>query len=92
MLSQHHLMSGDTPTTAVTVYTKPGCIQCEATKKALKKNGVPYTIRDVTVDAAARDAVMKLGYSAAPVVVTIGGDHWAGFRPDRLKAIARVAA
>lgn len=92
MLSQHHLMSGDTPTTAVTVYTKPGCIQCEATKKALKKNGVPYTIRDVTVDAAARDAVMKLGYSAAPVVVTADGDHWAGFRPDRLKAIARVAA
>ncbi|MDM2175292.1 glutaredoxin-like protein NrdH [Mycobacteroides abscessus] len=85
-------MSGDTPTTAVTVYTKPGCIQCEATKKALKKNGVPYTIRDVTVDAAARDAVMKLGYSAAPVVVTAEGDHWAGFRPDRLKAIARVAA
>ncbi|OKH71946.1 glutaredoxin [Mycobacterium sp. SWH-M3] len=84
-------MRGDTPTTAVTVYTKPGCVQCTATIKALTKNGVPYTIRDVTVDAAARDTVLAFGYTAAPVVVA-GTDHWAGFRPDRIKTLAKHAA
>lgn len=81
-----------TPDAAITVYTKPGCIQCSATERALTKNGVPYIIRDVTVDAAARDTVLALGYTAAPVVVTADGDHWAGFRPDRIKALAKHAA
>ncbi|MBN7481012.1 glutaredoxin-like protein NrdH [Mycobacteroides abscessus subsp. massiliense] len=84
-------MRGDPPTTAVTVYSKPGCVQCTATIKALTKNGVRYTIRDVTVDDAARDTVMKLGYTAAPVVVA-GADHWSGFRPDRIKALAKGIA
>jgi glutaredoxin-like protein NrdH len=30
---------------------------------------------------------MALGYLQAPVVVT-GNDHWSGFRPDRIKALA----
>ena len=33
---------------------------------------------------------MALGYLQAPVVVA-GGEHWSGFRPDRIKALAGVA-
>jgi len=29
-------------TMAVTVYTKPACVQCVATKRALDKEGIPY--------------------------------------------------
>lgn len=46
----------------VTVYTKPGCVQCTATFKALDKNGVNYEKVDVTEDAEAYDYVMSLGY------------------------------
>lgn len=75
----------------VTVYTKPACVQCNATYKALDKQGVVYDVIDISVDAEARDYVMALGYLQAPVVIA-GNDHWSGFRPDRIKALAGVVA
>jgi len=75
----------------VTVYTKPACVQCNATYKALDKLGVEYDIVDISLDAEARDYVMALGYLQAPVVVA-GDDHWSGFRPDRIKALGGAVA
>jgi glutaredoxin-like protein NrdH len=77
--------------TTITVYTKPACVQCNATYKALDKNGLDYRIVDITEDADARDYVMSLGYLQAPVVVA-GETHWSGFRPDHIKALATQAA
>lgn len=71
----------------ITVYTKPACVQCNATYKALDKQGLEYEIVDITEVPEARDYVMALGYLQAPVVVA-GGEHWSGFRPDRIKALA----
>jgi glutaredoxin-like protein NrdH len=76
--------------TNFTVYTKPACVQCTATKKALAIAGITYDLVDITEDAAARDFVMSLGYTSAPVVVA-GAEHWSGFRPDRIKAAANPA-
>jgi glutaredoxin-like protein NrdH len=42
---------------------------------------------DISLDSEARDYVMALGYLQAPVVVA-GNEHWSGFRPDRIKALA----
>lgn len=75
---------------SITVYTKPACVQCNATYKALDKQGLSYEIVDITEVAEARDYVMALGYLQAPVVV-VGGEHWSGFRPDRVRALAGVA-
>jgi glutaredoxin-like protein NrdH len=75
-------------TATVTVYTKPACVQCNATYKALDKQGIAYDVVDITATPEARDYVMALGYLQAPVVVA-GNDHWAGFRPDRIKALAK---
>lgn len=76
---------------AITVYTKPACVQCNATYKALDKQGIEYEVVDITQDADARDYVMALGYLQAPVVVA-DDEHWSGFRLDRIKALAtRVA-
>jgi glutaredoxin-like protein NrdH len=75
----------------VTVYTKPACVQCNATYKALDKQGIAYDVVDISVDAEARDYVMALGYLQAPVVVT-SDTHWSGFRPDRIKALGGVVA
>ena len=72
----------------VTVYTKPACVQCNATYKALDKNGIAYEVADITESDQAREYVMSLGYLQAPVVVT-ETDHWSGFRPDRIKALVK---
>ena len=70
----------------ITVYTKPACVQCNATYKALEKQGIAYEKVDISLDAEARDYVMALGYLQAPVVVA-GNEHWSGFRPDRIKSL-----
>lgn len=75
----------------ITVYTKPACVQCNATYKALDKSGIEYDKVDISVDSDAREYVMSLGYLQAPVVVA-GDEHWSGFRPDRIKALTRAAA
>ncbi|UJP40242.1 glutaredoxin-like protein NrdH [Cellulomonas palmilytica] len=71
----------------ITVYSKPACVQCNATYRALDKLGADYTVVDISEDADARDYVMSLGHLQAPVVIA-DGDHWSGYRPDRIKALA----
>ena len=81
---------------STTVYSTPSCVQCKATYRALDRKGLSYEVVDVTTDAAALETVRSLGYVQAPVVVVsgVGGDeHWSGFRPDRIDALAaRLAA
>ena len=76
---------------AITVYTKPACVQCTATKKALDRAGLDYELVDISLDDEARDYVLALGYLQAPVVVT-ESDHWAGFRPERIREMAAAVA
>ena len=75
----------------ITVYSKPLCVQCDATKRALNKAGIAYDVVDITEDAEALAKVKSMGYVQAPVVMT-GEDHWAGFRPDKIKALAASRA
>ncbi len=75
----------------ITVYTKPACVQCTATKKAMDKAGLDYELVDISLDDEARDYVMALGHLQAPVVVA-GEEHWSGFRPDRIKGLLAEAA
>ncbi|MCL2533373.1 MAG: redoxin NrdH [Nocardiaceae bacterium] len=76
---------------SITVYTKPACVQCNATYRALDKAGLEYDVVDISENPEARDYVMALGYLQAPVVVA-GDDHWSGFRPDRIKDLTANAA
>lgn len=76
---------------SITVYSKPACVQCTATKRALDKQGIEYEIFDLSVDEKALEAVKDLGYMQAPVVIA-GDEHWSGFRPDKISELAaRVA-
>lgn len=70
----------------VTIYTKPACMQCNATHRALDKAGIDYTTFDITEDPNAREHLLTLGYLQAPVVIT-GDDHWSGYRPDRIRRL-----
>ena len=67
----------------VTVYSKPACVQCNATYNALTKKGVAYDVVDVTADEKALAHVLSLGYQQVPVVET-EDEHWSGYRPDNI--------
>lgn len=71
---------------AITVYSKPSCVQCTMTKKALDKRGIEYEVKDITLDSEAYDKVVSMGFKSAPVVIT-SEDAWAGFQPDRINAL-----
>ena len=75
---------------AITVYTKPSCVQCNATYRALDSKGIDYEVLDLSVDPTALEHVKSLGYLQAPVVVT-DEDHWSGFRPDKIDELAKRA-
>ena len=71
----------------ITVYSKPACVQCTATYRAMDKLGLEYEVIDLAADESALLEVLAMGYQQAPVVVT-AEEHWAGFRPDLIKATA----
>ncbi len=71
----------------ITVYSKPACVQCTATTRALDARGLSYDVIDLTQDDSAMEKVVALGYRQAPVVVA-GDAHWAGFRPDMIGRLA----
>lgn len=79
--------------TAVTLYTKPGCMPCRAIKKRFDAACVDYTIRDVTEDPDAAAAVRAMGYNGVPVThvrLDDGEDHWHGVSPMNMAAVIEL--
>ena len=72
---------------SITVYSKPACVQCTATTRALDAKGITYDVIDLPQDDGAMTHVPALGYRQAPVVVA-GSEHWSGFRPDMIAQLA----
>ncbi|EHD20480.1 MULTISPECIES: glutaredoxin-like protein NrdH [Brenneria] len=70
----------------ITIFTKPDCVQCNATRRALDKQGISYRLVDLTEDEQALQQVRALGYQQVPVVMT-ANDHWSGFRPDKISTL-----
>ncbi|GAA1892077.1 redoxin NrdH [Paeniglutamicibacter psychrophenolicus] len=74
----------------ITVYSKPSCVQCTATYRALDSAKIPYRVVDLTqVPAALEYVTDELGYGQAPVVVVDDQNHWSGFRPDMISELAK---
>lgn len=75
----------------IKVYTKAGCVQCNATKTALEKAGLAFEMRDVMKDPLAAEEAVALSKTHGrelPIVVA-PTETWTGFRPDiisKLKA------
>lgn len=51
--------------TTVTVYSKPVCVQCNATYRILEAKGIAYETVDLSRDAQALKRVRALGYLQA---------------------------
>ena len=88
----HATESGAPAMSTITMYSKPGCVQCRATARGFAKAGVAIDIIDVSTDPTAAAMLTDWGYLSVPVIVTPDGQHWAGHRPDRITAAARAAA
>lgn len=75
----------------VTVYSGPGCMQCKMTADVLTQEGIEFDYVDVSTNQEANEYLLSLGYRSVPVVETPNG-IFQGFRPDKLRALAPVAA
>lgn len=74
----------------VTVYTKPSCVQCDATKRWLDSHGYKdgYALEDAIANVDALKQILDV--AAAPVVkvfdkLTHETTTWTGYNPDLLK-------
>lgn len=79
----------------VTLYSKPACVGCQATKRQFAKAGIEYTEIDISLDEEARAYVVGLGYLSAPVVVAElpdGVRHWSEFRHEKITDLGRELA
>lgn len=72
----------------VKMYTKPKCVQCNATYRKLEAEGIKYEVIDLSENPDAIEEIKELGYLQAPVVVVDKDNHWSGFRPDKIEALA----
>lgn len=75
----------------LTVLSRPGCVQCNATYRALDKKNLAYTVGDAMTEDNLAIAGAH-GVTSAPVVVVRRGEEilevWGGFRPDRIGVYA----
>lgn len=67
------------------LYTKPRCVQCDATKRKLDREGITYEVVDLSADPSALETIKGLGYLQAPVLVADETTHWSGHRPDLIE-------
>lgn len=77
----------------ITVYSKPGCVQCMFTKKLLNEKGLEYTELDVTADGTARKMLEDSGKTMLPMVDVFHNgrliDRWHGFKDDKIKDLTK---
>ena len=72
----------------VTVYSKPACVQCNATTTTLDRLGIDYNKVDISQDNEALELVLGLGYQQVPVVMNNStGEHWGGFNMSKIRSL-----
>ena len=76
----------------ITVYTKPGCMQCEMTKMWLTQNKIPFEAVDIEANPGALELLRHYGWQTLPVVaiddeLSDKSKAWAGFQIDKLEAL-----
>lgn len=67
----------------ITLYSKPACLQCDATKIILEQNNISY--KEELITTIENLALVKSwGFMQAPVINAGNGNRWSGFRPEKL--------
>jgi len=65
----------------VTVWSKPGCVQCNATKQDLDRKGIRFEEESLVENPDQLALFVAAGHKSAPIVV-FQDMVWTGFRPD----------
>jgi glutaredoxin-like YruB-family protein len=69
----------------VTIYTTPTCPYCVMTKMFLKEHGVSFVEKNVAIDRAAADEMIKKSGQMGVPVLDIDGEIIVGFDRDAIK-------
>ncbi|CAG9608700.1 glutaredoxin family protein [Pseudoneobacillus rhizosphaerae] len=73
----------------IIVYTTNDCIECTMVKQVLTEEGIPFEVRDISVNHEYQKEVEKYGYLGVPV--TIAGDKAVKGFTNELKEIIEMA-
>lgn len=77
----------------ITLYSRPGCSGCRATKTWARAKGIKITEVDISISSELREEALSTGFTQLPIV-TVKDDSgeiiesWSGFHPDKLEAAA----
>ncbi|WEV53047.1 glutaredoxin-like protein NrdH [Bifidobacterium sp. ESL0798] len=71
----------------VTVFSKPRCPQCEATKRQLTRANIAFETVNLAENPSTLEQLTQAGFRQAPVVITPDAS-WSGYRPDLIKQLA----
>jgi glutaredoxin-like YruB-family protein len=72
----------------ITVYTTPTCPWCVRAKEFLSQQGVPFEVRDVSVDRAAADEMVRRTRQMGVPVIADQAEAIVGFDLPRLQKMA----
>ena len=70
----------------ITLWVKPGCPQCDMTKKQFDSRGIIYQTKRLDKSPKAVERFLQLGLLAAPIVET-DTKQWSGFRLEKIKSL-----
>ena len=70
----------------ITLWRKPGCVQCDMTEKEFNKRGIIYQVKRLDRSPKAVDRFLEMGFMAAPIIET-DTKRWSGFRLDKIKSL-----
>lgn len=75
------------------MFTKPGCVQCQMTKRVATAKGIPLEERQIEDYPELVSYLVSQGQLQMPFVLPATGnlsESWSGFRPEHISAHATV--
>ncbi len=73
----------------IVIYTTPTCVYCKMAKQFFGVNNVSYLEKDVAIDLAAREEMVKKSGQMGVPVIDINGEIVVGFDKERLLKLVK---
>lgn len=70
----------------ITLWRKPGCVQCDQTEREFNKRGIIYQVKRLDRSPKAVERFLAMGLLSAPIIET-DKKRWSGFRLEKIKSL-----